>query len=71
MDIKYIGGAYEVVISDLQYTIGYDNVTKCKQHFLDMISKELHMLAIDMRYGKYQKIYSIKCVICQKRNLLN
>ena len=40
MNIKYIGGAYEVVISDLQYTIGYDNITKCKQCFLDMMSKE-------------------------------
>lgn len=30
MDIKYIGGAYEVVISDLQCTIGCDNIMKCK-----------------------------------------
>lgn len=52
MDIKYIGGAYQVVISDLQYTIGYDNVMKCKQTFLDMMSKEFDKV-VNEKLGDY------------------
>lgn len=52
MNIKYIGGAYEVVISDLQYTIGCDNVMKCKQYFLDMISKEFDKV-VNKKLGDY------------------
>ena len=52
MDIKYIDGAYEVIISDLQYTIGHDDVTKCKQYFLDMISKEFDKV-INEKLGDY------------------
>ena len=52
MDIKYIGGAYQIVISDLQYTIGYDNITKCKQCFLDMMSKEFDKV-VNEKLGDY------------------
>ena len=57
MDIKYIGGAYQIAISDLQCTIGYDNVTKCKQCFLDMMSKELDKVVYEKLgdYGLYKE----------------
>ena len=40
MDSKYIGSSYQFSISDLHCTIGCDNVMKCKQRFLDVMSKE-------------------------------
>lgn len=52
MDIKYIGGAYDVVISDLQCTISGDNVMKCKQYFLDMMSKEFDKV-VNKKLGDY------------------
>lgn len=52
MDIKYIGGAYDVVISDLQCTISSDNVMKCKQYFLDMMSKEFDKV-VNKKLGDY------------------
>ena len=52
MDIIYIGGAYQIVISNLQYTIGCDNVMKCKQRFLDIISKEFDKV-VNEKLGDY------------------
>nr|DAG52832.1 MAG TPA: hypothetical protein [Caudoviricetes sp.] len=52
MDIKYIDGMYEVAISDLQYTIGCDNVMKCKQRFLDIMSKEFDKV-VNEKLGYY------------------
>lgn len=40
MDVKYVGSnIYQVEISDFQYTIGCDNIMKCKQRFLEIISR--------------------------------
>lgn len=52
MDIKYIGGAYQIIISDLQYTVGCDNVMKCKQRFLDIMSKEFDKV-VNEKLGDY------------------
>ena len=52
MDIKYISGAYQVTILDLQYTIGCDNVMKCKQRFLDIMSKEFDKV-VNEKLGDY------------------
>ena len=41
MDIKYVrDDMYQVKISDFQYTISCDNIMKCKQVFLKIISKQ-------------------------------
>lgn len=41
MDIKYVRDEiYQVEISDFQYTICCDNIMKCKQIFLEIISKQ-------------------------------
>lgn len=41
MDIKYVrDDTYQVEISDFQYTICCDNIMKCKQIFLGIISKQ-------------------------------
>lgn len=52
MDIKYIGGAYKIEISDLQYTICCNNVMKFKQLFLDIISRDFDK-AINEKLGDY------------------
>ena len=52
MDIKYIGGAYEIEISDLQYTICCNNVMKFKQLFLDIISRDFDK-AVNEKLGDY------------------
>ena len=41
MDIIHIDGRiYQIIISNLQYTIDCNNKMECKQQFLDMISNE-------------------------------
>lgn len=41
MDVKYVGNdMYQVEISDFQYTIGCENIMKCKQRFLEIISRQ-------------------------------
>lgn len=52
MDIKYTGEVYEVVILDLQYTISCDNISKCKQRFLDAVSKQFDEV-VNKKLGNY------------------
>ena len=41
MDIKYVrDDIYKVEISDFKYTICCDNIMKCKQRFLEIISRQ-------------------------------
>ena len=41
MDIKYLeSDAYKVEISDFKCTICCDNIMKCKQRFLEIISRQ-------------------------------
>ncbi len=41
MDIKYVGSdMYQVEMSDFKYTICCDNIMKCKQRFLENISRK-------------------------------
>ena len=41
MDIKYVeSDVYQVEMSDFKYKIGCNNIMKCKQIFLEIISRQ-------------------------------